>query len=213
MIEDHPSVYDGVGSVLPNDRYEFLPIQRTVREGLDYAMDNEIHLLILDLTLPKANGESLIAPFQDLKPCCPILVFSGTHDLSLPERCIRSGARGFVRKSSPTQIFLKAVEHLLYRKSRYLDPDLVRFLETTFTENSAFRLTPKEASVTRYIAQGMSNNAIAKRLKVSSHTVNTHRRNVMKKIGARTVCDVVLFAVETGLVDTTDRSSEIKNGL
>jgi len=205
IIEDHPSVAEAIRSALPELRFEFLPCYQNRSDGLKSARDNPIDLLILDLALPGGSGECMIAPFKKLQPDCPILVFSGTHNLGIPERCIRTGAQGFVRKSSPIRVLLAGVEQVLFRKTKYLDRDLLAYLEVSANDSSKVRLTRREATIIRLVALGLSYKEIASQLKLSCHTVRTHRSNMMKKIGANSVAELVLFAVDEGLVYPKER--------
>jgi DNA-binding NarL/FixJ family response regulator len=158
-------------------------------------------LLILDLNLTDLNGIEILTSIQEKNLSINVFVLTMYNDLSLIEKCKKLGARGYILKNSTNEELCWAMQHIdetfyygkgVKRKSSH--PELFKdgFLLTS-------TLTKRELEIIKLLTQDYSSNEIAKELNLSSHTVDTHRRNLIKKLNVKGVAGVINFAHENKL--------------
>jgi len=121
-------------------------------------------------------------------------------------RCYRAGAHGFVGETAPTDQLVSAVESAL-RGRRHVPPDMINDVATHLLEHQGDldpmeSLTARELEVLRLIAGGSTNREIGGELGISVRTVDTHRSNVLEKLGVRNNADLTRLAIHFGLVPT-----------
>ncbi|MEM6820749.1 MAG: response regulator transcription factor [Verrucomicrobiota bacterium] len=208
IVEDHPAVQIAVSQMLESKNYEIKAIHETVEEAIDYMTQSEtdVNFTVLDITLPGPSGESLVRYYRKHHPEIAILIYSGTSNLDIPIRCIRHGARGFVRKASPIDEFLKAVDVVAVEGKTYIPEVLNRYKASTTSRRAKISLTSRELEVARLVTFGDSNLAIAEKLGISERTVNIHRSNMMRKIGAHNATDVTRYVIKNKLVGQRELS-------
>jgi len=208
IVEDHPVIRFAVTMALPRSHYFVSAHAESVSDALDQSRTCPIDLVILDLNLPDQSGEYLIPHFRKARPQTPILVYSATSNLHIPHRCMEAGARGFVRKSSPVEELVGAINRIASGRHRYI-PECLEQLPRNHTHGEN-RLTVREQETARLIALGKSSREIAGILRISERTVNIHRSNMMRKIGAHKSSDVAIYAISTNLVSTDEVSSSTR---
>lgn len=174
----------------------------TPREALELARTIPVDLVISDLVLPDMSGVAYTLAMRRLQPGCKVLGLSMLEDPLRIAELLRAGAAGFVHKGQPPETILEAV-HLVLGGMRYLPPSISRHeIDALVGDPEAWpleRLTQREREVFLLLADGCSNDEIATRLFIARRTVEAHRYNVMHKVGARSVVDLVRMAVRHGL--------------
>jgi len=178
----------------------------TVEEAERQAAAYPIDLVILDLNLQGSSGETLLDHYRKTRPNIRILIYSAIFDMQVVDRCMRNGAYGYVRKCSPIQELLTAINKIAKQDVRHIPSELIEYRNTKLAENT--QLTPREKEVARLVAMGSTNHLIAKKLNISERTVNIHRSNMMRKIDAHSISEVTLYAVETGLLTSDPPPSQ-----
>jgi DNA-binding NarL/FixJ family response regulator len=175
-----------------------------VRMTLDLAPD----VLVLDISIPRQNGVQVARDLRRRQSRTEILMFTMHDSEQLVRETLAAGARGYVLKSAPTADLLRGVESLLNHKP-YFCP---RISETVLRgsqpsppdemiAHGAEDLTGRELLVVQMLAESRSNKVIARDLGISVKTVETHRANIMRKLGARSLADLVRYAVRNSLVE------------
>ena len=199
IVEDHAAIAYAISSAINHQKYTVGSQAESVPEAIENSLCHPIDLVILDLRLPGLSGESLLAHYQKTRPKTPVLVYSATSNLKIAARCIQHGAKGFVRKGSPFEELLAAIDKVCLQKERHIPEDLKEML--TVQQEYDTGLTSREQDVMLLIAKGRTSNEIATDLNISERTVNIHRTNLMAKIGANKVSEVTLYAVGAGMLE------------
>ena len=153
-------------------------------------------LLLLDIDMPNGRGPEVYTECRRWSPDTRVLVFSGVADPSLLYRMYRLGAEGVLKKDSPPDVVLDAVQSVRAGR-RYLQADIKARAEELESRPS---LSKRELETLDLIADGLSNRLIAERLGVSIKTVDTHRTNLMTKLDSNSAPQLVVKAMRMGLL-------------
>lgn len=163
-------------------------------------------VLVLDVRLPDGDGVEAIGRLQAEAPECRVLVLSMEDDAHHVETAFANGASGYVLKEAAEEELVTAV-HEVAKGGRYLHPDLgARLMQAQVIarrEAEADPLSDREHEVLRLLARGHTNQEIAQRLYISVRTAETHRSHIMRKLGLESRAQLVAYAIEHGLLDST----------
>jgi DNA-binding NarL/FixJ family response regulator len=142
----------------------------------------------------------------ETRPSIGVLIFGSTEDDDRVEDLLRAGARGVVGKADPEETIEEAVE-ALGRSQLFFSPSASELVFSRFVGRSsegsrglARKLTPRERDVVRLLAEGKSNRELAEALDISLKTVENHRSNAMRKLGVRTLGDLVRAAIDAQII-------------
>jgi DNA-binding NarL/FixJ family response regulator len=160
-------------------------------------------LLILDY-LHFEDGESFIFEIQNAFPDLEILGITSDTNHERIRRLINKGVKGLLTKFCQAEEILTAVNALLAHNRFYCNRvlDVLVHKEVSPTDKGVGMLSQREKEVLQLIAEGFSTNEIADKLAISIHTVNSHRKNMLKKLELKSPIQLVTFALENGLVQS-----------
>lgn len=148
-------------------------------------------VLLLDVRMPGMSGMALLERLRAQHPSLPVIMITGHGDIDMAVRAMKLGAMDFITKPFSTQALLDRVQEMLRR-----DPDMgaVR-IEAEEAAARLATLTPREREIFDRIVRGVSNKVIALDFGISIRTVESHRANIMTKLEAKTLVDLVLISV------------------
>jgi DNA-binding NarL/FixJ family response regulator len=211
LADDHPFVRAGLRALL-----EAQPDFRLVGEASDgleavrLVQRLKPDVLVLDLVMPGLHGQEVARQVRRLSPHTRVIILSMYANEAYVMEALRNGAVGYVLKESDPMDLLKAV-HEVTAGRRYLSPPLSeRAIDAYIRKAEATMLAPYETLTTRerevlhLAAQGYTNSEIGRRLFISPRTVETHRGNVMHKLGLRSHTDLIRYALRRGILPTED---------
>ena len=201
IVDDHPMVAEGIRALL--ETYDDLEIVGTLGCGED-AIREVRHLapdvILLDLNMPGMNGLSATEILREEHPGIAVLILS-MHDA--PEyvaTALRHGAAGYCLKDQPTDEIRRAIDVVL-AGGQYLCPGAESALEPG--PDGAEPLTSREQTILLQLAQGRSNKEVAHELEISVRTVETHRKNLKRKLGISSTAGLTRYALEHGMLQGT----------
>jgi two-component system, NarL family, response regulator NreC len=208
IVDDHGILRAGLRLVL--ERASDLTVVGEAadgREAVDWIAEHDAEVVVMDVAMPGLNGVEAAAQILRRRPACRVVMLSMHNDETYVLRCLRAGACGYVLKESAEGELIDAIRATLAGRS-YFSPKVQRLLREEHVEqlrragaDDAFEtLTEREREVLQLIAEGNTNKEIAGRLFLSVLTVETHRKKVLEKLGARGTPELVLYAVRRGLV-------------
>jgi DNA-binding NarL/FixJ family response regulator len=164
----------------------------------------EFDLLLLDLNMPGPSGPDLIARLKSQYPRIPILVLSMHNTVQVATKALKAGASGYVTKDSDPELLIQAVQKVA-AGGKYMSPalaDKMLFGEPSPDPSVAtVKLSDREMDVFRGMVRGHSLNDIASALHISSKTVSTHKSRLMDKLHVSSTAEIVLYAVNHGLLE------------
>ncbi len=210
LADDHQVVRLGLRTLL-----ESQPDFQVVGEAGDgpetILMARELipDTIVLDLMLPHLNGIEVLRQIHSEYPDIRIVILSMYDNEAYIVEALGNGASAYVLKQSTSEDLVQAIRHSLAGE-RYLSPSLseraiaayIKYFQTAKNgEQDPYEtLTPREREVLRLASQGLSNAEIAAKLSLSSRTVETHRANMMHKLGLHSQIDLIRFALERGIL-------------
>jgi DNA-binding NarL/FixJ family response regulator len=175
------------------------------RAALKLAGEHQPDVILLDISMPGLNGLEALPRLRQQAPQARVLILSMHHNEEYVVRAFKSGAMGYIFKDSSPEELITALRRVA-EGERYMAPPLtVEKMEAylrQFDQKEAplERLTLREREVLQLIAEGHSTQAIAQILGISPKTVETHRANLMDKLGMYDVASLTRFALRVGLV-------------
>jgi FixJ family two-component response regulator len=186
VVDDDPSLRDALKSLLRSVGL-LVEVFGSAPEFLQSRLPDAPSCLVLDVRLPGLSGLDFQTELTKANIHIPIIFITGHGDIPMTVRAMKAGAVEFLTKPFRDQDLLDAVQ-------LGLDQDTVSKLRALFES-----LTPREQEVIAYVTAGLMNKQIAGELGVSEITVKVHRGNVMRKMGARSLADLVRMADALGV--------------
>jgi DNA-binding NarL/FixJ family response regulator len=165
--------------------------------AMTYALKPDV--VLLDLLLPSRGGCATIPDLLRRSPASRILVMSSQAAPSSVRRALSAGASGFVSKCAGERELFGAIRQIAAGES-YVEPKLGARLVVDTSASALEPLSERERDVMQLIALGYTNQEIAKQLFISARTVDSHRANIMLKVGLQSRAELVLCALSTGLI-------------
>jgi DNA-binding NarL/FixJ family response regulator len=208
LADDHGIVRRGMKALL-----ELEPGVEIVGEAADgseclrlcEALEPDV--AIVDIAMPRLNGVEVTARAVKQNPRLRVIILSMYADESYVVRALGAGARAYLLKDATEDDLLPAVRAVAAGRSffspavsRLLLEDYVRQLKQRGLEDSYHLLTDREKEVLQLLAEGRSNKEVATVLELGVSTVETHRANLMQKLGLRNTAELVLYAVRKGVI-------------
>ncbi len=204
IVDDHPMVADGIEAIL--ETYDDLSVLATLgngREALEAAERLAPDVILMDLNMPEVGGLAATEMILERRPETRILILS-MHDS--PEHittALSHGAMGYILKDVPTEEIKVAIDTVM-RGERYLCPGSEASL-TPRTIGGREPLTSREQTILLELARGRSNKEVAAALDISVRTVETHRKNIKRKLGISSTAGLTRYAIEHGVLQGTGR--------
>jgi DNA-binding NarL/FixJ family response regulator len=197
IADDHAMFRQGLIRLLESVGMELVGECSTGEEALAAVHELKPDLLILDITMPGKDGISVAAELGREKQATKIIVLTMHEAPDICRRAMASGVAGYILKDEAFTELEVAIRAVMQGK-HYVSQSMKPLLPTVLTRNST--LSEREHEVLRLIVNGCSNRVIAERLFISTKTVDSHRTNVMRKLGIHSTADLVRHALKTGLV-------------
>jgi len=207
IVDDHALVRSGIRLLVESlDGVEVVAETGDGLEALELVQCHRPDILLLDLTLPGLNGLELLERMRELPDMPRVIVLSMHAGPEYVARALNAGAGGYLLKDSAFDELAAALDAVGERRrylSRALDPGVIeRFCEgLRGGEDDLGVLTRRQRQILQLIAEGQGTRQIAKRLHVSVKTVETHRAQLMERLGIHDVAGLVRFAIRTGLIE------------
>jgi DNA-binding NarL/FixJ family response regulator len=170
-------------------------------EAIQAALDNDLDLAVLDITMPIVGGLEVAREIALRRPQMRIVMLSVHDDDQYVAQAMRAGAHGYVRKSAADHDLLEACRRVVHSQE-FVEPRTAPGpkMPPTLTGDDQ-RLTAREAQVLALVAQGHSAKQIANLLVISPRTVERHRENLMRKLDVHTTAELTRQAIRLGLVE------------
>jgi DNA-binding NarL/FixJ family response regulator len=212
VVDDHEIVRQGIRQVLESGS-DFLVVAEA-GDGARAVAEAETHLpdvVLLDVSLPGETGLDAARNLKRLLPATRILMLSVYDNTEYVLEAVRAGADGYLLKDSSPAELRQAIQQVHAGESafraataRQLNTALRQEAQRTGKEERLATLTGREREVLQQVVDGRTNKEAAALLGISHRTVETHRENILKKLGVRSVAELTRFAIEAGLLGDDD---------
>jgi DNA-binding NarL/FixJ family response regulator len=206
IADDHSIVRSGLKKVLDaKPDMEVVAEAEDGAEAVEKALQEDVHLVILDVSMPRKTGIQAAAELHKRNPELRVLMLSMHDSEQFLFEALKAGASGYVLKSGADTDIVEAVRAAM-RGDSFLYPSAVTTLVRDYVERGGRGeeqfdvLTPRELEVLKLIAEAYSNKEIAKELWISVKTVERHRQNILDKLGMRDRVELTRYAIRRGLI-------------
>ncbi len=197
IAEDHQSLIDGIKLLLEYE--EDISIIGTANDGealLDIVRLKQPNVVITDIRMPKMDGITATKNIKKEFPKTKILAFTMFDQSEAVEQMLDAGANGYILKNSSLQDVLTAVK-TVYKGDNYFDPNInTNSLDTESSSKNKGLLTKRQIEILELIAQGKTSREIAEELFIGTHTVDTHRKNMIRILGLQGKGELMRYALE-----------------
>jgi DNA-binding NarL/FixJ family response regulator len=206
IADDHPVVLRGLRLVLnAQPDLEVVAEATDGEQAVQRALADDIHLAILDISMPRMTGLQAAREITRRKPDVRVLMLSMHDNEQYLFEAIKVGASGYVLKTAVDRDLVEACRAAM-RGEPFLYPGAVRalmreHLERARSGEALHELTPREEEVVKLVAEAHTNDEIAELLHISKKTVERHRANVLEKLGMRYRVELTRYAIRRGLVE------------
>jgi DNA-binding NarL/FixJ family response regulator len=208
LADDHDIVRRGLKELLEEQvGWSVCAEAADGRAAVELALAQRPNIAILDLSMPELNGLDATRRIKEELPDTEVLIFSMHESEELIRNVLAAGARGYLLKSDASRQLVAAVESLARHQpffsgrvseivlGGFLAPGTARAMPI-----SSKRLTSREREIVQLLAEGKSNKHIATLLDLSVKTVETHRASAMRKLGLKSLPDLVRYAIRNQMV-------------
>ena len=202
VVDDHPMVAEGIEAIL--ECYDDIDVVGTLSDGkeiIDQLDDLAPHVILMDLNMPGLSGLSATEMILERSPDTRILILSMHDSPEYISTALGHGASGYVLKDVPTDEIKRAIDTVMSGQ-RYLCTGAQGSLEPPAGDLRE-QLTNREQTILLQLAQGMSNKDVANTLDISVRTVETHRKNIKRKLGISSTAGLTRYALEHGVLQGT----------
>ena len=202
IVDDHPMVAQGIQSVL--EEHDDINVVGTLGNGRA-ALDALDHLdpdvILMDLNMPEMGGLTATELALEKRPGTRVLILSMHDSPEYITSALSHGAMGYVLKDVPTDEIKTAIDTVM-QGARYLCTGAEGAIAPK-SNGATDALTGREQPLLLQLAQGMSNKDVAGALDISVRTVETHRKNIKRKLGISSTAGLTRYALEHGVLQGT----------
>jgi DNA-binding NarL/FixJ family response regulator len=210
IADDHEVVRRGLSALLQaQEGWEICGEASDGREAVEKAKLLKPDFVILDIGMPNLNGLAATRQLTQHDPNFKIIVLTITDSDHVIREALDAGARGFVLKSDAVRDLVSAID-ALQRGQMFFTPRVNELVLAGFLDKGTVSprgappkfpsLTPREREVIQLLAEGKSSKEVASVLNLSTKTAETHRSNIMRKLGFHSIRDLVLYAVKNNII-------------
>lgn len=196
LVDDHAIVTDGLQALLhAEERFTIVEKVTSGNFALAYLKQHEVDIMVTDYSMPDMDGLTLVKQAKAVKPDLKILVLS-MHDEAVMIRDMLSvGVDGYVLKKYAQQELINALNTVADGR-QFWSAEVNKALLTALQPQEAneHQITERELEVLKLLAQEFTSKQIAEKLFISERTVETHRKNLMRKTGANNAIGLVRYA-------------------
>lgn len=201
VIDDHKLFTSGLCTILESIGLRIVSTFENGRDALYYLKNHEVDLIFSDINMPKMDGLQLCNRLHSEKINTKIIMLSMYEDTKIINEAFKCGANAYLSKNTEKEEIIKAIKKCLSNKE-YVNKQLLKSNEVLY-DNDAFimkyKLTLREREVLKLMLKEESNQDISEELNISKRTVETHRKNILLKLGVKNNIGLAKIAVTYNL--------------
>ena len=204
IVDDHRMFSLGLSELLsrhfPNT---VINVLHNVKDAISYLKDHSVNVLICDLNLNKEDGFSILRACRVQLSSTQVIVLSAYFEQNLIVEAQKLKVNAYLPKETVFSELLKTItspeSHAFHPQNLALPNDKKLNLEDEFS--NAMLLSNREKDIIRYLSEGLMSKEIADKLGLTKLTIDTHRKNIRKKLGLKTLGEIIRFAHANNLIN------------
>lgn len=211
LADDHQVLIDGLSNLL-----QTVPNFEVVGNSLDGTtvyndvIENNADILVLDISMPQKDGIEVLQEFNENKNPCKVIILSSYDELKIIKEVMKFGAKGYLTKKCAGKNIIEAIE-TVYQGQEYFSDAVREKIFKMFTHNNPKLnkniyiqnplLSPREIEIVTLISLEYTGKEISEKLFISTNTVETHRKNIMRKLQTKNTISLVKYALKNNLIN------------
>lgn len=203
ITDDHPVIRDGIKTILTTEEdIDLVGCAGSGDELLELLKTQETDVILMDINMPGMNGIEATKAVKKKYPEIKILSFSQYDEKRFVKQLLKNGANGYLLKNSAANELVSAIK-MVHTGGMYLSDDLPNIFGEKSKPRSNYlfpELSKRELDVLKEICREKNTNEIAEDLYISPNTVETHRSNLLLKVGVKNTAGLVKWALENEIV-------------
>ncbi|UII81627.1 response regulator transcription factor [Flagellimonas sp. CMM7] len=205
ICEDHQIVIDGLRSIILDfPRFDVVDTANNFSELLPSLKKHNPHILLLDLNLPHKNGIEILQELRLRKSQVKVLILTMYNKKTIVRKVFSEGANGFLLKNCSSEDLHSALIHVSESDLFYYGEGVTKSKKQQGLDDDEFykgiQLTPREKEIIKHLCEGQKVPDIARSMHISPLTVETHKKNIYRKLGVDTSVKLVRFVHENQLL-------------
>lgn len=208
LADDHKILRESLVILL--SQQENIEVVGAAGDGQDayrQILELKPDIAVLDISIPRLNGLDLAEKLKTELPEVKVVILTMHKSGEFVSKALCAGVRGYVLKDNALEELIECIE-LVYAHKIYLSQDITGIVVEGFVHNSRetidtgeCAISSREREILQLLAEGKSNKYISDLLSLSIKTVETHRANIMRKLGFKSITDLVLYAVRNHIIE------------
>lgn len=209
LADDHKVLIDGMQAVLnTNTNFEIAGYSLNGTNVIEQATKNKADILVMDINMPEKDGIEVLKDLSAAEFPFKVIILSSYDDLKLIKEVMKLGARGYLTKQCAGENIIEAIL-AVENGEEYFCKTVRDKIFNSFTRNnikhnietSSISLTERELEIIKLISLEYSGKEISAELSISTNTVETHRKNLVKKLNVKNTIGLVKFALKNNLIN------------
>jgi DNA-binding NarL/FixJ family response regulator len=210
LADDHQVLIDGMRTLLNTVKnFEVIGFSLDGSTVYDDVISNKATVLVLDISMPVKDGIEVIKEFAKKGYPCKVIILSSYDDLKIIQEVMKLGVSGYLTKQCAGENIVEAIQAVANGEDYFCKTVREKIFNTATKDDSKLNkhdpitnstLTGRETEVIILIALEYSGKEISEKLFISTNTVETHRKNIMKKLNAKNSITLVKFAINNKLI-------------
>ncbi len=211
LADDHKVLIDGMLAVLNmHSKFEVIGFSLDGSNLVETVKQNKADILIMDINMPHKDGIEVLKQFSQEGYSCKVIVLSSYDDLKLIKEVLKLGASGYLSKQCAGESIIEAIEEVA-RGKEYFSKNIQEKIFSSFSGNAIetqtneavinSMLTDRELEILKLISLEYSGKEIGEELFISSNTVETHRKNLIRKLNVKNTIGLVKYAIKNNLIN------------
>lgn len=213
LADDHEVFREGLREILEDEQ----SIEVVSEAGDGYGVlqelpDPDFDVLVLDISMPGPSATNVAQKVLDESTFSSVVVLTMHDEEYYLKEFLQIGVKGYLNKKQASDHVVQAIESA-YKGNRYLDPELAEKAVSSLAGRPSTddgsrleQLTDRQTDVCKWLAYGHTNSEVAEKLKISPRTVESHRAEIMNKLGFDNRADLVRFSLDHGLITPNNES-------
>lgn len=211
LADDHQVLIDGLTNLLQTvPHFEIAGSSLNGITIYDDVVQNQADILILDISMPQKDGIEVLKEFSQKGFPCKVIILSSYDDLKIIKEVMKLGAKGYLTKKCAGENIIEAIEAVCQDQEYYCDAVREKIFSMFSQNNPKLSkdiyaqnpiLSPREIEIVTLICLEYSGKEISEQLFISINTVETHRKNIMKKLLIKNTIGLVKYALKNNLIN------------
>jgi DNA-binding NarL/FixJ family response regulator len=204
IADDHKLFAEGLVHIINEiENTQLIATAGNGRELLQLMNSHQPNLVLLDINMPVMNGLEALKELKKRHPQVRVIILSMHYEKYMVSQVMQDGAEGYLIKTSDKEEFKTAIKRVC-DGGKYFSADLTTHLLSpqSITDSRVNLLSRREIEIIALLADGLGSAQIGDKMSISPRTADTHRNNILQKLGLRNTAELISFAFKNKLLDT-----------